>query len=208
MTAILCCPKCERTFNNTDSLPDNAQDKVTCGQCDYSGPAIEFITQKMPVPDEPIATDICPDCGRPKACIAVDIMRGACPKWYATHDDEAAQDCERQAAQGIPMMDDPVKVRDRIEQLEQFGLIGGSMPLQKAHANKPEGPQGRCCRTCRKYIGNECRNGSPQVVCITVADGIKVDPRGHPITKQVVETQWPTPLPWKWCDGWQHKTAS
>lgn len=36
---------------------------------------------------------LCPDCGRLKANSADEIIRGACPKWYAVRDPDARKDC-------------------------------------------------------------------------------------------------------------------
>lgn len=37
--------------------------------------------------------ETCPDCGRKKACNALDLLSGYYPKWYAVRDAEAANDC-------------------------------------------------------------------------------------------------------------------
>ena len=38
--------------------------------------------------------EICPECGRPKAKTAGDAASGMCPKWWATMDQAAEDDCE------------------------------------------------------------------------------------------------------------------
>lgn len=37
----------------------------------------------------------CPDCGRPKAQYAEDILQGACPKWWAIRDETAEAECKK-----------------------------------------------------------------------------------------------------------------
>ncbi len=45
-----------------------------------------------------VSDNKCPDCQREKARSAYEIISGACPKWYATRDYEAWEDCGRSKA--------------------------------------------------------------------------------------------------------------
>ena len=37
----------------------------------------------------------CPQCLRPKANSADDVVKGFCPKWWAVRDNEAYVDCDK-----------------------------------------------------------------------------------------------------------------
>jgi ribosomal protein L37AE/L43A len=65
----------------------------------------------------------CPECGRPQAESAADIISGACPKWYAVRDQEAKEDCERVAAFATSAIE-----RRAIDRVRDFGErpLGGT----------------------------------------------------------------------------------
>lgn len=51
-----------------------------------------------------IAADyFCPECKRPKAASAEDVLTGSCPKWWAIRDAAAEQDCLRHTQADLPL---------------------------------------------------------------------------------------------------------
>jgi hypothetical protein len=69
--------------------------------------------------------EVCPDCRRRKARTIGAVIKGDCPKWYATHDAEAEEDCRRYARHNQPGSEPlTVEEQNRLARAMQEANVG------------------------------------------------------------------------------------